>query len=298
LDSDNEQQRRMVVVEQLINGLSLGAIYALVAVGLAMVFGVLEIVNFAHGEFFMIASYLFFTLYVTAQLPYAAAGLLTVLVMAVFGAVFELLIIRPVVHRPWQTQLVVTLGASVLFVNAAVVIFGTFPQRAPTPLVAQLVTVGGIQISAQRLLLFALTVLAFVVLQLFVRNAKLGKAMRAVSQNREACAAMGINVQHVAIATFAIGSALVGLAGALAAPLSNITPTMGTLLTIKAFAAVIMGGFGRVSGTIIAAFILGIAEAFAIQYISSGYVDAIAFLIMIATLLFRPYGLFGRTVGI
>jgi branched-chain amino acid transport system permease protein len=288
----------MVLVEQLINGLSLGAIYALVAVGLAMVFGVLEIVNFAHGEFFMIGSYLFFTLYITAQLSYPVAGILTVLLMGLFGCLFELLVIRPVVHRTWQTQLVVTLGASVLFVNAAVVIFGTFPQRAPTPLVAQLWSVGGIQISEQRLLLFVLTIVAFAALQLFVRSTKLGKAMRAVSQNREACAAMGINVQHVAVATFAIGAALVGVAAALAAPLTNITPTMGTLLTIKAFAAVIMGGFGRVSGAIIAAFILGIAEAFAIQYISSGYVDAIAFLIMIATLLFRPYGLFGRSVGI
>lgn len=288
----------MVFVEQLINGLSLGAIYALVAVGLAMVFGVLEIVNFAHGEFFMIASYLFFTLYVTAQLPYPIAGLLTVLLMGVFGGLFELLVIRPVVHRTWQTQLVATLGASVLFVNAAIVIFGTFPQRATTPLLSQLWSIGGVQISEQRVLLFVVTIISFTVLQLFVRSTKLGKAMRAVSQNREACAAMGIDVQRVAIATFAIGTALVGVAAALAAPLTNITPTMGTLLTIKAFAAVIMGGFGRVSGAIISAFILGIAESFAIQYISSGYVDAIAFLIMIATLLFRPYGLFGRSVGI
>jgi branched-chain amino acid transport system permease protein len=288
----------MVFVEQLINGLSLGAIYALVAVGLAMVFGVLEIVNFAHGEFFMIASYLFFVLYVTAHLPYAVAGLLTVVLMGVFGGLFELLVIRPVVHRSWQTQLVATLGASVLFVNVAVVIFGTFPQRATTPLMARLWTVGEIRISEQRLLLFVVTIISFVVLQMFVRSTKLGKAMRAVSQNREACAAMGIDVQRVAIATFAIGTALVGVAAALAAPLSNITPTMGTLLTIKAFAAVIMGGFGRVSGAIISAFILGIAESFAIQYISSGYVDAVAFLIMIATLLFRPYGLFGRSVGI
>jgi branched-chain amino acid transport system permease protein len=288
----------MVFVEQLINGLSLGAIYALVAVGLAMVFGVLEIVNFAHGEFFMIASYLFFVLYVTAQLPYAVAGLLTVVLMGIFGSLFELLVIRPVVHRGWQTQLVATLGASVLFVNAAVVIFGTFPLRATTPLMSQLWTVGNIQISEQRVLLFVVTVISFAALQVFVRSTKLGKAMRAVSQNREACAAMGIDVQRVAIATFAIGTALVGVAAALAAPLSNITPTMGTLLTIKAFAAVIMGGFGRVSGAIISAFILGIAESFAIQYISSGYVDAVAFLIMIATLLFRPYGLFGRSVGI
>ena len=288
----------MVIVEQVVNGLSLGATYALVAAGLAMIFGVLEIVNFAHGEFFMIGSYLFFVLYVTTHLPYPLAGLLTVLLMGLFGAVFELLVIRPVVHRTWQTQLVATLGASVLFVNAAIVIFGTFPQRAPTPLVAETWELGSIRISQQRVLLFVMTIVAFLGLHWFVHNTKLGKAMRAVSQNRDACTAIGIDVQKVAIVTFAIGSGLVGLASALAAPLANITPTMGSLLTVKAFAVVIMGGFGRVSGAVISAFILGIAEALSIQYISSGYVDAIAFLIMLAVLLLRPSGLFGRTVGI
>ena len=180
----------MVIIEQVINGLSLGATYALVAAGLAMIFGVLEIVNFAHGEFFMIGSYLFFVLYVTTQLPYPIAGVLTVLLMAVFGALFELLVIRPVIHRTWQTQLVATLGASVLFVNAAIVIFGTFPQRAPTPFVADTWTLGSIRISEQRILLFLMTIAAFLVLHWFVRNTKLGKAMRAVSQNRDACAAM------------------------------------------------------------------------------------------------------------
>jgi branched-chain amino acid transport system permease protein len=217
--------------------------------------------------------------------------------MGLFGGIFAVFVFRPVVHGTWQTQLGGTLGASVLFVNAAIVIFGTFPQRAPTPLVAETWAIGSIRISQQRILLFVMTLVAFLGLHWFVHSTKLGKAMRAVSQNRDACAAIGIDVQRVAIVTFAIGSGLVGLASALAAPLANITPTMGSLLTVKAFAVVIMGGFGRVSGAVISAFILGIAEALSIQYISSGYVDAIAFLIMLAVLLLRPSGLFGRTVG-
>ncbi len=288
----------MVILEQLANGLSLGALYALVAAGLAMIFGVLEIVNFAHGEFLMIASYLFFSLYAIAKFAYPLAAIATVVLMALFGALFEMLVIRPVVHRSWQTQLVATLGASVLLINAAILLFGTFPKRAPTRLAAQLLVMGPVSVSYQRILLLVVTLGAFFLLHLFVHGTKLGKAMRAVSQNREACVAVGIDAQRVAIMTFALGSALVGLGAGLNAPLGNITPTMGILLTIKAFAVVIMGGFGRVNGAIVSAFILGVAEAFIVQYFSSAYVDALSFLVMLGVLLLRPQGLFGRRVGI
>ena len=288
----------MVILEQLLNGFSIGGLYALVAAGIAMIFGVSELVNWAHGEFLMAASYLFFALYVLARLPYAVAGTGTIILMLAFGATFQALVIRPVVHRPWQTQLVATLGASIFLINAAIVVFGTFPKRAPTALGLTNLTVGSLSISYQRLLLLALTLLAFLALHLFIHRAKLGKAMRAVSQNRDACVAVGINIQLVVLATFAIGGALVGLAAVLYAPLGNITPFMGIPLTFKAFAVVIMGGFGSVNGAVVAAFILGVAEAFTVQFVSSAYVDAVSFLIMLAVLVWRPFGLFGRRIGI
>jgi branched-chain amino acid transport system permease protein len=288
----------MVVIEQIVNGLSLGGLYALVAAGIALIAGVLGLVNFAHGEFFMLASYLFFGLYVIVKLPYLLTAVITMALMGVFGAVFEILLIRPVVHRPWQTQLVATLGASVLFANVAVVAFGAHPKRAATPLVFKYLVAGSVSISYQRVLLILLTVVAFLLLHLFVHTTKLGKAMRAVSQNREACVNVGINVQLIAMVAFAIGSSLAGLAAVLAAPLTVITPTMGILLTVKAFAAIIMGGIGFVNGAVVSAFILGVAEALTIQYVSSAYVDAFSFVVMLAVLVFRPQGLFGKRVGI
>lgn len=288
----------MVILAQLINGLATGGVYALVAAGIAMIFGVSELVNWAHGEFLMAASYLFFALYVLARLPYAIAGAFTVLLMLAFGAVFETLVIRPIVHRPWQTQLVATLGASIFLINTAIVVFGTFPRRATTPLAMQNLVVGSFSISYQRLLLIGLTLFAFLVLHLFIHRAKLGKAMRAVSQNRDACIAVGIDIQMIVLTAFAIGGSLVGLAAILYAPLGNITPFMGIPLTFKAFAVVIMGGFGSVNGAVASAFILGVVEAFTIQFISSAYVDAMSFLIMLTVLVWRPYGLFGRKVGI
>jgi len=288
----------MVILAQLINGLATGGLYALVAAGIAMIFGVSELVNWAHGEFLMIASYLFFALYVLARLPYPIAGLCTMLLMLAFGALFQIIVIRPVVHRPWQTQLVATLGASIFLINSAIVVFGTFPRRAATPLSMQNLTIGSLSISYQRLLLIGLTLFAFFVLHMFIHRAKLGKAMRAVSQNRDACVAVGIDIQLIVLTAFAIGGSLVGLAAALYAPLGNITPLMGIPLTFKAFAVVIMGGFGSVNGAVASAVILGVVEAFTIQFLSSAYVDAMSFLMMLTVLVWRPFGLFGRQVGI
>lgn len=287
-----------IILQQFLNGLALGALYALIASGVAIVFGIVQLVNFAHGEFYMMAAYLFFVLLVLVKLPYTIAAIGTVLVMGAFGALLELVIIRPIVHRPWQTQLVATLGISVFLISIASVLFGTFPLRAFSPLSARILNVGSFDVSEQRLLLIGVTVVAFVILHQFIRRTKIGKAMRAVSQNREACVAVGIDVQLVSMVTFAIGAGLAGLAAALYVPLATINPTMGQLLIIKAFVVVIMGGFGRFDATIVAALLLGEIESFTIQYITTAFVDVLSFVAMIAVLLFRPYGLFGRRVGI
>ena len=158
--------------------------------------------------------------------------------------------------------------------------------------------IGGVRMAWQRPLVLAAAVIIFAGLEWFVTRAKLGKAMRAMSQNREACAVVGVDVQHVALATFGISAALAGGAAALVSPLFNIFPDVGALLTLKAFAAVIVGGFGYVKGAIAAAFLIGLAESLAAGYISYAYKDAIAFVVMVLVLLVRPQGLFGRRIGI
>lgn len=287
-----------VILQQFLNGLALGALYALIASGVAIVFGVVGLINFAHGEFYMIAAYVFFVLLVVLKVSYAITVLATVLLMATFGVLIELVVIKPVVNRPWQTQLVATLGISVFLINIASVVFGTFPLRAFSPFSARILTISSFSISEQRLLLIGTTILAFLALQQFIQRTKIGKAMRAVSQNREACVAVGIDVQLVSMLTFAIGAGLAGLAAALYVPLDTVSPTMGQLLIIKAFVVVIMGGFGRVDATIVSAFLLGVVEAFTIQYVTTAFVDVLSFLAMVAVLLLRPHGLFGRRIGI
>jgi branched-chain amino acid transport system permease protein len=279
---------------QIFNGLATGSLYALIAAGLALIFGIVEIVNFAHGEMYMVGSYFLYVTLVLLNIPYWPSAILTILFMILFGIAFELIIIRPVINRPWWVWLVATLGVTVFLTNLAAIIFGLFPKNTPTIYVNKIIQIGIFRISEQRLFVLVFTLLVFILLNIFIRYSKTGKAMRAVSQNREICSVVGINVQKIAIITFAIGCGLLGVASAFTAPLLNVVPTMGVFYSMKAFAAVIMGGFGRVNGAIIAAFMLGIAEALISQYITSLYVHVFAFVIMLVVLVIKPSGLLGR----
>ena len=286
------------LIEQVIHGLTLGSLYAMVAAGLALMFGVVRLVNFAHGEFYMLGGYAFWFAYRELGWPYPAAGIAAALAMGGFGLLYERCVIRAILLRPWQVQLVATLATSITLTNVAIAVFGTQPREAPTPLSSAIVQIGGVRIAWHRVLVLGAACVIFAALQLFVARAKLGRAMRAMSQNREACAVVGVDVQHVALATFGISAALAGLAAALVSPLFSIFPDVGALLTLKAFAAVIVGGFGYVSGAIAASFLIGVAESLAAGYVSYAYKDAIAFVVMILVLLIRPQGLSGRRIGI
>jgi branched-chain amino acid transport system permease protein len=286
------------LIEQLLHGLTLGSMYAMVATGLALMYGVVRLVNFAHGEFFMVGAYVFWYGFKVLALPYPVAGLLATAVMALFGVAYEKTVIHAILDRSWHVQLIATLATSIVLVNLAIIVFGTQAKEVPTRLSSTVVTVGGLRVAWQRLVVVAGALVVFAALQWFVARTKLGKAMRAMSQNREACAVVGVDVQRIAVATFALSAALTGVAAALVTPLFNIFPDMGALLALKAFAAVIVGGFGFVNGAIAASFLIGIAESLAAGYVSYAYKDAFAFLFMIAVLLWRPYGLFGRRIGI
>jgi branched-chain amino acid transport system permease protein len=288
----------LTFLEQVLNGLTVGALYALVAAGLALTVGVLRVVNFSHGDLFMLGSYLFWFLYMQAGLSYPAASAATIPLMAGLGVAFQQTVIRPVVRRPWQVQLVATLAASTIINNAVIWVIGSVPQSTPTSLSRMTLRILGFSLSAQRVLILAATLAIFLALQLFLRYTRLGMAMRAVSQNRDAAEAAGIEVGTIALVTFAVGTALVGLGNVLVTPVYSVFPAMGMMLTLKAFAVMTVGGFGRVNGTVAAALLLGVAEALGTGYLDSAYTDAFAFVAMILVLLFAPHGLFGRKVGI
>src|SRR5262249_4578055 len=220
------------------------------------------------------------------------------LAMGGFGIAYERTVIRAILERSWHVQLIATLATSITLTNLAMIAFGTQAKEVPTALSAKILEIGGLRIAAQRLVVLAASLAVFALLHWFIARTKMGKAMRAMSQNREACAVIGVDVSRVALCTFALSAGLAGGAAALVTPLFSVVPDMGALLTLKAFAAVIVGGFGYVQGAIAASFLIGVTESLAAGYVSYAYKDAIAFVIMIAVLLWRPQGLFGRRIGI
>jgi len=289
-----------IFLEHLLNGLTLGAFYALVTTGLALIFGVARLVNFAHGDLFMVGGYIMFLLLTLpgVSIPYPIIVLLAVLITALFGMALERVAIEPIINKSWRLQAVATLGISIVLQNVARMVFASDAKEVPTPFSTTIVSVLGIRMSAQRLIILVAAALVFIGLQYFVRYTKLGKAMRAVSQNREMCAVVGIDVKRIVLLTFAISAGLAGLAAALIAPLYSVTPTMGSLLTLKALAAVVMGGLGVINGGIYAAFGLGMIEAFFAGYVSFAYKDVVVFGLFILFLFVRPQGLFGKKLAI
>lgn len=292
-----------IFVEHLLNGLTLGAFYALVTLGLALIFGVARLVNFAHGDFFMVGGYVLFLLQsttATANLPYAIKIVIVVAALALFGILFERLIIHKVINRSWRVHLVATLASSMLLVNVALLLFTSDPKAVHIQYTTSFVELAGIRTSVQRILVLVTVILAYAALQWFLYRTDTGRAMRAVSQNRDLCAVVGIDVRRIALITFAISAGLAGLAAGLLTPLFSVSPAMGSLITIKGLTAVIMGGLGQITGGFYAAFILGIAESLFVGYVPGGfaYRDVIAFVLLIMILLFRPHGLFGRKIGL
>ncbi|MCK5553347.1 MAG: branched-chain amino acid ABC transporter permease [Deltaproteobacteria bacterium] len=281
----------------LVNGIAFGSIYAMVAVGLTIVFGILEVVNFAQGEFYMLAAYVTFLVYLT-QLPYPLAIAIAVATMIVIGLIVERFAIRPLIGRAWQLPILSTLGISIIMQNGAIVLWTPNPRTIIIDTANLNIHIFGVVIVFQKLMIIFFALALFIGLHYFIQRTKTGKAMRAVSQNKEACRIIGIDVPRISSITFALGAGLSGFGGALVAPVMAIHPVMGILLVLKCFAAVIMGGFGNIKGTICSAFILAIVESFAVAYVSLQYKDVFAFLVMIIILLFRPAGIFGKKVGI
>ena len=282
----------------LLNGLVMGVIYALVAMGLSLIFGVLEIVNFAHGEFYMLASMLAY--FLTAQWGFdywATILVVTVVGVAVGYVLFEglLLALR---GEAFERSILLTMGLSMVLQNGAVFLFTTNPHLLESKLSYQNILVGDFRMPVARLYALGLGFAAFAVLYLILHRTRIGKAMRGVAQNRAAADMVGIDARAVSRLAVAIGIGLTGLAGAALAPVYAVHPLMGFNFVFKAFAIIIIGGLGNISGAAIAAVMLGVIESLAGGLLPLALTDAVAFLSMIAVLLLRPQGLFGRGVRV
>jgi branched-chain amino acid transport system permease protein len=282
----------------LANGLSVGMGYALAAVGLALLFGILEQVNFAHGELYMLAAFVLWWLVAAAGLPYWAGATLAVGAMAGAGIMLARVALVPTLERSPDAAILATLAVSIILQNVVRLVFGATPRSVATPLEGMTASLGGVLLFGQRLLVAASAIAAFLGLTAFLRFTEIGRAMRAMAQSKQACLMVGIDVRRITSWTAAIGAALTGVAAATIAPLFDLYPSMGTDVVFKSFAVVIIGGMGNIVGAAIAGVALGVAEAVAAGYLGAALKDGIAFAAMILILLVRPRGLFGRTVRV
>ncbi|CAN7516234.1 branched-chain amino acid ABC transporter permease [Variovorax paradoxus] len=279
----------------LVNGLVNGASYVLVAVGLTLVFGILHIVNFAHGEFYMLGGYAAITASTAFGLPLIPALLVVVICMAAFGMLVERVVFQPLAKRDSSNAIIASFGLSVLLQNGALLVFGAQPRALKTDLAGIPVQFGSVFLTGQRLLIVVVTIAIVTALMLVLRFTWTGRALRAMAQHPTVAHISGVNVRKIAVITFAIAAAMAGVAGALTSSVFLVQPTSGAMLVMKAFTVVILGGMGSVGGAVIAGVGLGVIEAMVSGYIGNELRDMIGFFLVIAMLLIRPQGLLGQS---
>ncbi len=283
-----------ILLQAAVNGLLLGGVYGLVSVGLTLIFGVMRIVNFAHGEFLMLGMYAAYWLGVLfgvhAYLALVPVGVL------LFGAgvLIQWLLIRRVLGQADEAEILLTVGLAAFFQGIALFVWGADYRTIPTPLATASVAVGPVYFSVARLIAFFVALLLAGGLFLLLGRTDLGKAMRAAAENREVALLLGIDTGRIYLVAFGIGTGLVGIAGGLMTPVLPTFPTVGTLFTLTAFVVVVLGGMGDVGGAMLGGAIIGITEALIATYVALDLAPLATFLIFIAILVVRPQGLFGK----
>ena len=278
-------------VQTLISGLSLGSIYALIALGYTMVYGIAKMLNFAHGDIIMVGAYAVIVAVMQLSLPPVIAILISIIVCAVLGVVIERLAYKPLRQAQPLTVLITAIGVSYLLQNVALLIFGS-EQKLPAIKLGQ-VTIDGIT-----LVTLGVTAIIMIALTLFINKTKLGKAMRAVSEDKEAAGLMGISTNRTITITFAIGSALAAVASIFyGATYVYIKPTTGAMPGIKVFTAAVFGGIGSIPGAMLGGVLLGLIEQFSKTYISTLWADAIVFGVLVLVLVVKPTGLLGKQMS-
>lgn len=282
-------------LQQLINGLSLGSIYALIALGYTMVYGIIKLINFAHGDIYMLGSFVAFIVTTQFGVGFFPALIASMVFCAVLGVVIERIAYKPLRHATRISALITAMGVSYILEYGTQFIMGSEKKTYPTLLSNASFHLGSLTISMQQVYIFAITIVMMVMLQFIVRKTKMGRAMRAVSVDPDAAKLMGIDVDMTISFTFILGSALAGAAGVLVGIYYNsINPLMGMTPGLKAFIAAVFGGIGSIPGAMIGGLFIGIVETMVIAYGSSLYKDAIVYVILIIILIVKPTGLLGK----
>jgi branched-chain amino acid transport system permease protein len=282
-------------LQQIFNGLMLGSTYAIVALGLTLVYGILHVPNFAHGHLYMLGAYICFFLITVYSFGYWPAVIVATLALGAIGVIVERLAYRPLTDQPHINSFISAIGVLMILENGVIALWGPQGQRIPNPY-PDTIDWLGITMTEQRLLVIAVAFVLIVLLQLFIKKTTMGSTIEAVAQDREGAALVGINVNLVSSLTFAISTILASIAACLVAPIFIIAPDMGALLGMKAFIIVILGGLGSAPGAILGGIILGMIEALGGGYLSAAYKDVYAFGALMLILAIKPTGLFGKEV--
>ncbi len=285
-----------ILVAQLINGIALGSTYALIALGYTMVYGIIKLINFAHGEVYMLGAYFGFYAISIFKLPLIPSLIVSMLLAILVGISLERIAYRPLRQSQRIAPLITAIGASLLLQSVAQISFGSDFKPFPSHVIPfKPIRLGSIFMTNRQLIIFGTAIFLMIILHLIVNYTKLGKAMRAVSMDSEAARLMGIDIDKVISFTFALGSALAAAAGILVGILYNrIDPYMGIQPGLKAFVAAVLGGIGSIPGAVLGGFLMGIAENLVVAFGSSTYRDAVAFAVLIVILLIKPSGLLGK----
>ena len=286
------------LIQQLINGVSLGSIYALIALGYTMIYGIIKLINFAHGDIYMVGAYIGFFAITFGHLPILPALLISMAVTACLGMLVEKLAYKPLRHAPRISILITAIGVSFFLEYASMYFVTPTPRTFPNVIDNISFNLAGFVVNGQQLLIFSITIILMAILTYIVQKTKLGKAMRAASFDTETAQLMGVDSDKVISMTFCIGSALAAAAGVLVGVYYNtIDPLMGIMPGLKAFVAAVLGGIGILPGAVVGGIILGVIEALVSGFISSTFRDAAAFAILILVLLIKPSGLFGKNTS-
>jgi branched-chain amino acid transport system permease protein len=282
-----------LLIQQLLNGLTVGSVYSLVALGLTLVYGILHIPNFAHGALYMMGGYVTLTMMNQAGLPYWLAIIVSMIVIGLLGVLMERLVFYPLRDAPPLHDKIAAIGILLFLEAFAQFVWGADYQTMSTPY-GNVVNVLGLTLTMQRVLIIVSTIAIMILLYFFLKKTFIGASIIAMSQNREGANLVGINTNKVAMMTFMISGSLAALAASLASPINLVFPGMGHLVILKAFVIIILGGMGSVPGAIIGGYILGFSESLGATYISNDYKDIIAFVILVIILTVKPTGLFAK----
>jgi branched-chain amino acid transport system permease protein len=290
-----------MLLQHITNGITLGSLYALIAIGYTMVYGILRLINFAHGDIFMMSTYFAFFGVISFKLPWYAAFIIAILLTGILGILVEKTAYKPIRTAPKISILISAIGASFLMENLAVVIFGGRPKAFPTPdLFTKVIQIGNVRFQRLTFIIPIVTILLLIGLLYLINNTKSGMAMRAVSKDYETAGLMGIDVNKIISFTFGIGSMLAAIGGIMwGLKFPQIQPMMGVVPGLKCFIAAVIGGIGNIKGAVLGGFILGIGEIMLVAFLPglTGYKHAFAFILLIAILLFKPTGILGEKIS-